>query len=152
MFVRRIESFLPWAAFKLKVPFFSPAKIELQITASNHGDFFCAHQDNSHAGECRTRALTFVYYLNPSASAFEGGRLLLHPGGQRDGAGNGTVKIVPAPNTVVFFPSGVLHEIEPVVCRTGAFGDSRFTVNGWFHDADNAPSETATNPDSLRPA
>ena len=69
---------------------------------------------------------------------------MLYPQGKRDGAENEVVAVLPTPNSVVFFPSGVLHEIEPIVCRSGAFGDSRFTVNGWFHDADNAAAETAS--------
>jgi Rps23 Pro-64 3,4-dihydroxylase Tpa1-like proline 4-hydroxylase len=41
--------------------------------------------------------------------------------------------IVPQQNQAVFFLSSLAHEITPVECPSGAFADSRFTVNGWFH-------------------
>jgi Rps23 Pro-64 3,4-dihydroxylase Tpa1-like proline 4-hydroxylase len=41
--------------------------------------------------------------------------------------------IPPRQNQIVFFPCSVLHEITPVKCSSGAFADSRFTLNGWLH-------------------
>ena len=41
--------------------------------------------------------------------------------------------VQPLQNQLVCFPSGCLHEILPVVCPSGAFEHSRFTINGWFH-------------------
>jgi Rps23 Pro-64 3,4-dihydroxylase Tpa1-like proline 4-hydroxylase len=35
----------------------------------------------------------------------------------------------------VFFPSQSEHEILPVRVPSRAFGDGRFTVNGWIHRA-----------------
>ena len=41
--------------------------------------------------------------------------------------------VVPQQNQIVFFPCSLLHEITPVECRSRAFADSRFTLNGWLH-------------------
>jgi Rps23 Pro-64 3,4-dihydroxylase Tpa1-like proline 4-hydroxylase len=34
---------------------------------------------------------------------------------------------------LLLFPSTNDHEVLPVRVPTGAFADSRFTINGWIH-------------------
>jgi Rps23 Pro-64 3,4-dihydroxylase Tpa1-like proline 4-hydroxylase len=110
---------------------FPVTHVEAQLTASNDGDFFCPHSDNSHE-KVVSRTLTFVYFFHREARPFEGGELLLHDSYGDCQTGNYQT-IVPQQNQVVFFPCSALHEITPVVCPSKAFADSRFTLNGWLH-------------------
>jgi SM-20-related protein len=42
--------------------------------------------------------------------------------------------VEPHNNSILFFPSYVLHEVLPIRCPSGAFADGRFTLNGWVLD------------------
>jgi len=134
-FLERIRGMLPGIFEKLRMKPFEPARAEVQITASNDGDFFRDHSDNGHS-DIASRALTFVYFFHAEPKPFRGGDLRLYDSRRdrdvwvRHGAGH---VIVPEQNQMVFFPSEVVHEITPVICPTKSFGDSRFTVNGWLH-------------------
>ena len=113
---------------------FSIADSEMQVTASNDGDFFRFHSDN---GDDRvaSRRLTFVYFFHREPRQFEGGELRIHDARLKEGAyaSEGSYQtIVPRQNQIVFFPCELLHEITPVNCRSGQFADSRFTLNGWL--------------------
>ena len=125
----RILSCLPRVLPALGLAPFPISHVEAQITASNHGDFFRPHEDNTEA-PLQTRELTFVYFFHREPKPFQGGELRIYD--SRDGSG-GYRAIVPQQNQIVFFPSHLLHEITPVNCASGAFTDSRFTLNGWFH-------------------
>lgn len=135
--LERIRPMLPKLFRKLKMPPFAPTRAEIQITASNHGDFFRDHSDNGHA-EIASRALTFVYFFHTEPRPFRGGELRLYDslynGEYWVRNGHGQV-IVPEQNQMVFFPSELVHEITPVVCPSQQFEHSRFTVNGWLHRA-----------------
>ena len=112
---------------------FHVAPIEAQITASNHGDFFRKHMDNSY-GVHRRRVLSYVYYFHRTPRRFAGGELLLYPTWHEDGRVVFATKprtIMPRQNRIVFFPSSALHEIRMVRCPSWELADSRFTVNGW---------------------
>jgi SM-20-related protein len=129
----RVRSYLPWILEKLGIPPFRVARLEAQITASNHGDFFRKHMDNSY-GVHRRRVLSYVYYFHRTPRRFAGGELLLYPTWLEDGKVVFTTKprtITPRQNRIVFFPSNVLHEIRKVRCPSRELADSRFTVNGW---------------------
>ena len=135
LFLERIQGMLPEVFQKLQMAPFVPARAEVQITASNDGDFFRDHSDNGHT-DIASRALTFVYFFHAEPKPFRGGDLRLYDsrrGGDvwvRQGAGH---VVVPEQNQIVFFPSELVHEITPVICPSKSFGDSRFTVNGWLH-------------------
>ena len=131
----RIQSVLPRVLEKLGMKAFPIARVESQITASNHDDFFRHHSDNGEE-EIATRQLTFVYFFHREPKAFHGGELRLHDSHRENGVWTHTGDfraIVPEQNQMVFFRSELLHEITPVVCPSQAFADSRFTVNGWLH-------------------
>jgi Rps23 Pro-64 3,4-dihydroxylase Tpa1-like proline 4-hydroxylase len=96
-----------------------PGRIESQITASNHGDYFRLHQDG---GPDDTREITFVYFLHGEPRPFSGGELKI-----RDSA------MAPHGDTLILFPSCSVHEVLPVEVPSRKFADSRFTVNGWIH-------------------
>ncbi len=131
----RIRGVLPRVLDQLGIEPFPVTQVEAQITASNDGDFFRAHSDDSEE-IIASRRITFVYFFHSEPRSFEGGELRLH-----DSHGKGRLQVssgayqtvVPQQNQIVFFPCSVLHEITPVECRSRAFADSRFTLNGWLH-------------------
>jgi Rps23 Pro-64 3,4-dihydroxylase Tpa1-like proline 4-hydroxylase len=134
LLVGRIQSALPRVLEKLGMKAFPVSRVETQITASNHGDFFRHHSDNREE-EIANRQLTFVYFFHREPKAFHGGELRLHDSHWENGVWTYTGDyraVVPEQNQIVFFRSELLHEITPVVCPSQAFADSRFTVNGWL--------------------
>jgi Rps23 Pro-64 3,4-dihydroxylase Tpa1-like proline 4-hydroxylase len=130
--LERIRGVLPSVLEQLGMSEFSVTHTEAQITASNDGDFFGEHCDNSD-DMIASRRLTFVYFFHREPRQFQGGELHLH-----DSRQNSRIEsyhaITPQQNQVVFFPCSVLHEITPVECPSQAFADSRFTLNGWLHN------------------
>ncbi len=133
IFLDRIRGMLPRVLERLGIEEFPLTQGEVQITASNDGDFFRAHSDDSQEA-IASRCVTFVYFFHREPRKFEGGELRLHNAYGRDEAGRGTYhSIVPQQNQIVFFPCGVLHEITQIECPSRGFAHSRFTVNGWLH-------------------
>ncbi len=133
LMVNRIKAVLPKVLEKLGMEEFSIAGVEAQMTASNDGDFFHFHSDNSNE-RVSSRHLTFVYFFHREPSQFEGGELRIHDARLEEGryVSEGYQTIVPRQNQIVFFPCELMHEITPVKCSSGLFADSRFTLNGWL--------------------
>lgn len=134
MILVRIKSVLPQVLERLGMNEFAIADTEVQITASNDGDFFLCHDDNGSEGVA-TRYLTFVYFFHKEPRQFEGGELRIHDSHLQDGlyVSDGSYQtIVPQQNQIVFFPCELMHEITPVKCASQRFADSRFTLNGWL--------------------
>jgi Rps23 Pro-64 3,4-dihydroxylase Tpa1-like proline 4-hydroxylase len=131
----RVMSCLPFVMGRLRQPMFDVREIELQVTVSRDGEWFRAHRDSGH-GAAGSRALTFVYYCHQEPRPFGGGELQIF-GDYDDAADAGArrdrVVVAPAPNSIVFFPSHLLHEVLPVSCPSGRFEDGRLTYNGWLH-------------------
>jgi len=135
LMAERIQNCLPRIFEKLGCPSFAPSRFEVQITASQDGDFFRRHSDNAHS-QIASRQLTFVYFFHREPKAFRGGELRIYESGpenDRYAADARYWSITPQQNQMVFFPSSLVHEITPVDCVSKAFCDSRFTVNGWLH-------------------
>jgi SM-20-related protein len=132
----RLRSYFPQILRSLGHRPFVITSIEAQITASNDGEFFRAHNDNTHP-RLAPREVTYVYFFHREPKPFEGGELRLYDSRFQNGryvAGSGRcVSIEPRQNMVVFFPSHFMHEVTTVHCASGAFADSRFTMNGWIH-------------------
>lgn len=140
-FMNRLKLHLPHIAATLGFDDFTFDKDEIQLTASNDGDFFRAHSDsNRDEAATASRTITFVYYFHRLPKPYSGGDLLLY--------GNDTVRpvlehgsnvtaLAPKNNCLVSFASHQLHEVDMVHCPSGEFSDSRFTVNGWLR-RDNA--------------
>lgn len=131
----RIRGVLPRVLDQLGIEQFPLTQVEAQITASNDGDFFRAHSDDSEE-IIASRRITFVYFFHSEPRQFEGGELRLHDAhgrGARQVSTGSYQTVVPQQNQIVFFPCSLLHEITPVECRSRAFADSRFTLNGWLH-------------------
>jgi SM-20-related protein len=132
--LQRIRGVLPQVVRELGMEEFSIADVELQVTASNDGDFFHFHSDNS-SDRVASRHLTFVYFFHREPRQFDGGELRIHDARLEEGTyvSEGSYQaIVPRQNQIVFFRCELLHEITAVTCPSGQFADSRFTVNGWL--------------------
>lgn len=134
LMLARIKAVLPNVLEKLGMSEFNISGVEMQVTASNDGDFFHFHSDNG-GDRVRSRYLTFVYFFHREPIAFEGGELKIHDAHLENGeyVTDGRYQtIAPRQNQIVFFPCEVMHEITPVKCESRAFADSRFTLNGWL--------------------
>jgi Rps23 Pro-64 3,4-dihydroxylase Tpa1-like proline 4-hydroxylase len=133
--VDRLLSCLPRVLQKWGRDPFPISRVEAQVTASNHGDFFQCHSDNG-AEEVAAREITFVYFFHREPKQFAGGELRIYDSRRENDNYVPTANyrtIVPEQNQLVVFASGLSHEITPVDCPSGQFADSRFTVNGWIH-------------------
>ena len=101
------------------MPPFFPTNVEIQMTAHADGAFFRTHTDNG-TYRLHRRTLSYVYFFGERERAFSGGELVF------DG-----LTLTPDRNSIVFFPSGCLHEFRPVQA-VAPFRRSRFTINGWI--------------------
>lgn len=124
---------LPDLFTALGTPPFEPARIELQLTAHNDGEYFKRHIDTQtgDSKETTVRLISFVYYFSASPARFSGGALRLYGFGED----TGQVDIEPVRNSLAVFPSWAPHEVLPVACTSGRFEDSRFAINGWLRRA-----------------
>ena len=141
----RLRNLLPKVLTTFKHETFPIAHLDIQITASNDGDFFKVHQDNSAEDpvDIHRREISFVYYFHAEPKAFTGGQLKLYNSqGEVPESGTRTAQtITPRQNALVLFPSSYDHEVLPVRCPSRRFRNSRFTVNGWFiRDEKAAPA------------
>src|SRR5208282_4286078 len=75
--LKRIRGVLPKVLEQLGIEEFPITRTEVQITASNDGDFFHAHCDDAQE-RIASRRMTFVYFFHREPSQFEGGELRLH--------------------------------------------------------------------------
>jgi SM-20-related protein len=131
LLTRRIESYFPWVLHKLGAPFFQHGRLEIQVTSSGDEEFFKRHSDNLYSAS-KDREITFVYFIKRLNSSFVGGELILHPDSTGDSTQSTEIKLRPVDNSIVFFPSGIPHEVALVRCPSKKFEDSRITINGWF--------------------
>ena len=143
--IRRLRAELAEIIRKLGVPPFQIGDLEVWLTAHNDGDYFRPHRDQSPEGRSRTREVTFVYYFYRDPGKIRGGDLRLFDSKlRRDGSYDGAPRfqtLEPRHNRLIAFPSYCLHEVTRVSCPSKEFADSRFTVNGWFHRADQEDNE-----------
>lgn len=114
---------------KLVIPSFEVDKVEIHLTAHNHGEFYKPHIDNGK--HLQNRIITFVYYFHSIPKQFEGGQLLFLRNKPKP------LIIEPVNNSIVFFDSSLLHAVHPVSCVSKAFEHSRFTLNGWIWKKEN---------------
>ncbi|MFN6479302.1 2OG-Fe(II) oxygenase [Nostoc sp. DedQUE07] len=134
LILKRIQAMIPDILSKLNLPSFSVSQIESQLTAHNDGNYYKLHNDNG-SSDTATRELTYVYYFYQEPKSFSGGELLIYDSKIENNVyvNAETFKTVePRNNSIVFFLSRYMHEVLPVNCPSQAFGDSRFTINGWL--------------------
>jgi Rps23 Pro-64 3,4-dihydroxylase Tpa1-like proline 4-hydroxylase len=135
LILERVKRVLPSVLKRLKMEECPITRTEVQVTASNDGDSFAVHTDDGH-DEVASRYLTFVYFFHREPKQFTDGELRIHDSrlrGKQYVSEGSYQTIVPEENQIVFFPCAMVHEITPVQCSSGAFADSRFTLNGWIH-------------------
>ncbi len=135
IFLARLMVHLPHIMATLDIADFDIETREIQLTASNDGDFFKAHPDASHDKEVANRAVSYVYYLHRTPRRYAGGNLLFYngaPGQVSFDRGRDVISIEPQNNCLIAFASNRWHEVDMVRCSSGKFADSRFTVNGWL--------------------
>lgn len=111
------------------------------VIMHNDGCFYKVHRDNATAAFAG-RKLNGIYYVHREPRPFGGGGLRLYDTRFVDGErwwADSFTHLPPVNNTMVFFPTHVYHEVLPVDCASGAFADSRFTVNTVAHDATYIP-------------
>ncbi len=140
-FKPRVKAALPQVFARLGCAPFKVAKIELQMTAHLDGDFYTVHNDNSHGSRHGHRSdgrrISFVYYFCREPKRFTGGGLRLFDTDLRKGAYRREVfsRVSPDDNSIVFFPSAAMHEVEMLRLESDDPADGRFTLNGWIHPA-----------------
>ncbi|MFN3359869.1 MAG: 2OG-Fe(II) oxygenase [Pseudanabaenaceae cyanobacterium] len=137
LMIQRVRQIYPHVLTYLQQPYFEVSTIECQLTMHNDGNYYRIHNDNG-SPECATRVLTYVYYFYREPKGFTGGELRLYNMKEEGGylvAADSYTDIQPLNNSVVFFMSGVMHEVLPVRCPSRLFADSRFTINGWLRRA-----------------
>jgi len=137
IFRERLFGLLPEVLEAFDREAFPIANVDVQLTASNDGDFFKVHQDNSSVDpvDVSLREISYVYYFYSKPKAFTGGELKLYNsknGEVQDSQKKKSATITPRQNTLVLFPSSYDHEVLPVKCPSRKFINSRFTVNGWI--------------------
>lgn len=139
IFMARLKLHLPHITDTLNTRDFRIGESEIQLTASNDGEYFKPHADAGNEGTATAaREITFVYYLHRTPRPYSGGDLLFYdgqPGQPGYDKGSGVTAVPPQNNRLIVFASNRWHEVDMVRCPTGEFADSRFTVNGWLRRA-----------------
>ena len=139
VFLNRLKMHLPHITSTLDIRDFRIGDGEIQLTASNDGDFFKAHPDAEDTNDVvANREITYVYYMHRTPRPYSGGNLLFYsgaPGQPVYDSGKAVTSVEPANNCLIAFASTRWHEVDMVRCPNGAFADSRFTVNGWLRRA-----------------
>ena len=133
-FLLHVRERLPEMFAGSGVPAKPVVRFETEVVAHNEGGRFGRHIDTL-TGASRNgdhspgvRTVSGVYYFYREPRAFTGGELRIFAFGSDD-----HVDIAPQENAFVVFPSFAGHEVLPVSCPSGAFEDSRFSVNCWLH-------------------
>lgn len=111
---------------RFAIPDLAGGQIEMQVTSHTDQEFFRIHRDSGSATP--NRALTYLCYLTRPTTVYSGGDLLLF-----DDDASGFTRIIPAGNTLLFFPADRLHEVTLVTCNADDPLDARLSINGWFH-------------------
>jgi SM-20-related protein len=112
--------------------------MEFAITAYRDGGHIGEHIDTYERRE-RVRILSCVYYFAMTPRRFSGGELRLYgfpkgPAVERQPSAS-FADVEPRTDTLVIFPSWIRHQVMPVRVPSGAWLDSRFTINCWMHRA-----------------
>ncbi len=131
----RIAAVAPQIFVELGIENFDIQIFEMEMIASYDGCYFTPHTDNSYP-QTAFRQVSCVYYFHKEPKPYRGGELRIYDTQRQKphppilhGAYD---EVIPANNSIVFFPSSCIHEILPVFSPSQAFDDSRFTINTWL--------------------
>jgi SM-20-related protein len=103
---------------------------DVHVTATPPGGGFVPHIDNG-TPAIADRVLSWVYHV--ANGSFTGGELTLYDAREPRALLDGLTRratVLPTPNTLVVFPSWLVHEITPVGSSSDSLG--RTTVHGWL--------------------
>jgi SM-20-related protein len=129
-FVRRIT---PDALARLGLTEPAVEPREFEISSYGDGGHFAAHLDTTDLPD-RVRILSCVYYFARSPARFSGGELRLHgfpsPSGEESAS---VADAIPETDTLVAFPSWLVHQILPIRITSADWADRRFAINCWIH-------------------
>jgi SM-20-related protein len=122
---------------------------QFELVAFRDGDYLGAHIDTTARAD-KVRVLSSVYYFATTPRRFTGGELRLH-GLPRPSAGSRPepaphVDVAPDTDTLVVFPSMLRHEVLPVHVPSGAWLESRFTINCWLHRVQPSAADVPARP------
>lgn len=111
------------------------SRLELELVAHGDGAFYSEHIDTftDKPDAISNRVLSGVYYFHRDPKGFSGGELRLHAIAEAADGIRRFTDIQPLSDRFVLFPSWVPHEVRAVSCPSGAFLDSRFAINCWYH-------------------
>lgn len=120
----------------LRLSRFEPGIIDLQLVAHGDGGFYKRHID-TFTGTTRfingDRAISCVYYFFNEPKSFSGGEIRFHPLPTKTKPAPESFEVPIINDTLVAFSSWIPHEVLAVSTPSGAFTDSRFSVNCWVH-------------------
>jgi SM-20-related protein len=136
MFRQALRAAFPPICDALGVPAFELADIECQLTATMDRGYFKPHNDN--AAALGHRRITYVYYFHRQPRPFTGGDTRFfdhHPYAPNPPAVRHMMDIAPVHNSIIFFESGIFHEVRDILCNAPGFETARFTINGWLSRA-----------------
>lgn len=110
---------------------FDLARCEIELVAHEDGAFFKRHIDTQTGmhDQKSQRVMTGVLYFYSTPKGFSGGQLRLYP---LSPSAVDFVDIEPECDRLVLFPAWVPHEVMPISCPSGSFGQSRFAINCWY--------------------
>jgi len=130
----RLLTWFPQITQTLEIDLFPVQQVESQLTASNDGHYYHAHQDSDHK-TLADRVLTCVYYFSKQPIPFNGGDLRIYDtqvNGDLREKGKTYQQVKPVSNRMVIFLSHYHHELLPIRCPSRKFEDSRFAVTNWI--------------------
>jgi len=116
--------------FSLEAPSRYTADIQVRATLNGGGSVPFADTDERGG---KDRRISWIYFI-PSSDPYQGGELVLYEAENRSHLFNRLTRrilVPPAPNTLILFPSTLVHEITPVFAPRAA-GVTRPTIQGWL--------------------
>lgn len=121
----RIRAMLPELCQRLQVAPFEVKQLEIKMTVYQDGHYFKPHADGD-------RYISYVYFFMRTPKAFSGGELLLFDSdlAAKTYSQAAYTRIIPAPNTIIFFPSPCYHTVTTIRSDAEDFGSGRFTIHG----------------------
>lgn len=135
---RRIQAVIPVLSNDLRLSRFDTGLIDLQMVSHGDGGFYARHIDTFTGKDRFTngdRVISCVYYFFRQPKAFTGGALRLHPLPTKADPTPQSVDIAAQNDSLIAFSSWLPHEVLRVSSPSGAFADSRFSINCWVHQA-----------------